>query len=126
MSAWYAPVIRILRQSGLFTEVHLQGGKVRAVLSDSRFLDIHFDPTTSSYSYALIDLTLTYAGDKRLFGWDDFPHPDQPALHALSSHPHHFQERLSDGRWQFSASPFRGNVEKEIVEVLKVMRRRLK
>lgn len=126
MSAWYAPVIRMLRQSGLFTEVHLQGGKVRAVLSDSRFLDIHFDPTTSSYSYAVIDLSLAYTGDKRLFGWDDYPHPNDPTLHALPSHPHHFQERRPDGSWQFIASPFRGNVKKEILGVIKVIRQRIK
>ena len=38
------------------------------------FLDIFYDPTTKSYSYSLVDLELTYKGDKRIFGWDDYPH----------------------------------------------------
>ena len=42
-------MIRILRESGLFSDVQLVGGKVRAFLSQTRFLDIHFDSTTSSY-----------------------------------------------------------------------------
>ena len=101
------------------------GGKVRAVLSQTQFLDIHFDPVNNGYSYALIDLTLRSPGDKRLFGWDDYPHPDYPALTTLESYPHHFQERLPDGTWRFSASTFRGDIEKEIQEVIEVIRRRL-
>ena len=124
MSVWHASIIRILRQSGLFANVQLIGGKVRAFLSATRFLDIHFDPTTNSYSYALIDLTLTYAGDKRLFGWDDFPHPNYAALTSLRSYPHHFRERLPDGAWQFSESTFRGDIENEIQEVIEMVRQR--
>jgi hypothetical protein len=112
-------IVRILRESGLFADVQLAVGKVRAILSVTRFLDIYYDPTTSSYSYALIDLTLSYAGDKRLFGWDDFPHPDFTGLTSLASYPHHFQERLPDGSWKFSDSMFRGDVENEINEVIK-------
>jgi hypothetical protein len=121
VSVWYASVVRSLRADNLFSGVQLAGGKVRAFLSESRFLDIHFDPTTNSYSYAMIDLTLHYAGDKRLYGWDDFPHPDSPVLKSLSSYPHHFQVRLPDGTWHFSESNFRGNVEQEIHEVLRVI-----
>ncbi len=124
MSIWHVSIVRILRESGLFKEVQLMGGKVRAFLSQTRFLDIHFDPTTNSYSYALIDLTLSYAGDKRLFGWDDFPHPDYAALTTLESYPHHFQERLPDGSWQFSESTFRGDVENEISQVIEMVRQR--
>lgn len=125
MSIWHASIIRILRQSGLFADVQLIGGKVRAFLSQTRFLDIHLDPTTNSYSYALIDLTLSYAGDKRLFGWDDFPHPDYAALTNLKSYPHHFQERLENGKWQFSESTFCGDVENEIREVIETIRQHI-
>ncbi|MFZ5821600.1 MAG: toxin-antitoxin system TumE family protein [Chloroflexota bacterium] len=124
MSIWRASVIRILRESGLFSSVQLAGGKVRASLTQTCFLDIHVDPTTNGYSYALIDLTLPYAGDKRLFGWDDYPHPDYAALTSLKSYPHHFQERLDDGTWQFSESAFRGDVESEIREVIEKIRQR--
>jgi len=68
VTIWHASVIRILRESGLFMEVKLTGGKVRAILGATKFLDVHFDPTSKSYSYAVIDLALPYAGDKRLFG----------------------------------------------------------
>jgi len=124
VSAWHTIVFRLLRESGLFFDVQLAGGKIRAFISASVFLDIHFDPATNSYSYAVIDLTLPYAGDKRLFGWDDFPHPDYPALTSMTCYPHHFQERLPDGKWRFLESAFRGNIEKEIPEVLKVIRQK--
>ncbi|RPH58963.1 MAG: hypothetical protein EHM81_09040 [Chloroflexi bacterium] len=101
MRLWHAQAVQKLRVSGLFTRVELSGGDVRAFLSESRFLDIHFDPTTCRYSYAMIDLTLPYAGDKRLFGWDDFPHPNSPELHSLPSHPHHYPERRPNGAWMF-------------------------
>lgn len=120
--AWHTAVLDQLRASRLFMGVELTGGKVRASLSLTRFLDIHFDPVSHSYSYALIDLTLPYPGDKRLFGWDDFPHPGVNVLAALPSHPHHFQIRQPDGRWQFSASPFRGQIEQEIPAVLAYLR----
>ena len=110
------------RESTLFTSVQLSGGKVRAYLSETRFLDIHFDPTSHSYSYALVDLTLPYPGDKRLFGWDDYPHPGIIELADLPSAPHHFQERLPDGKWHFSESAFRGQVEQDVVEVLALVR----
>jgi hypothetical protein len=126
VSIWHVPIIRQLKQSSLFSNVQLSGGKVRAQLTDTRFLDIHFDPTTKSYSYALIDLALPYPGDKRLFGWDDYPHPDHPDLVGLSSYPHHFQERLPDGQWRFSESKFHGDVEKEISEVTKTIQKRIK
>lgn len=92
MTIWHAQIIRVLRESGLFSEVQPIGAKVRAFLSPTLFLDIHFDPTTQSYSYAVIDLRLLQAGDKRLFGWDDFPHPDYEPLIRLASYPHLFQE----------------------------------
>jgi len=116
--AWHSAVIAKLNASELFDEVKLVGAKVRAILDDTTFLDIHFDPTTSSYSYALIDLKLPYAGDKRLFGWDDYPHEGVPALQALPSHPHHFQYRKPDGTWAFEESPMRGNVEDEVEIVI--------
>ncbi len=124
MNAWHTIVAQLLKESGLFSEVQLTGGKIRAFISASTFLDIHFDPTTNSYSYAMIDLTLPYAGDKRSFGWDDFPHPNSPALTGMTSYPHHFQERLPDGKWRFLESAFRGNIQNEIPEVIKVIRQR--
>ena len=98
---WHAIVVRLLLDSGLFSEVSLIGGKVRAKVDLTRYLDIHFDPTTRSYSYALIDLSLSYPGDKRRFGWDDYPHPGDLEMAQLTSYPHHYQERLPDGRWRF-------------------------
>lgn len=50
------------------------GAKVRAVIDEARSFDIHYDPTTKGYSYALVDLRLPYPDDKQLFGWDDYPH----------------------------------------------------
>jgi hypothetical protein len=119
VSIGHASIVRILRGSRLFSNVKLAGGKVRAFISPTQFLDIHFDPITASYSYAVIDITLPYAGDKRLFGWDDFPHPDYTTLTDLASYPHHLQERLPDGNWQFSESAFRGDIENEIEEVIR-------
>lgn len=125
MIIWHASVLRILRESGLFSSVQLTGGKVRALLSQTRFLDIYIDPTTNSYSYAVIDLTLPQSGDKRLFGWDDFPHPDFTALTDLSSYPHHYQERLASGEWRFHESAFRGNVDQEVHKVIQVIKEKL-
>ncbi len=118
MTLWHAMVIRLLRESGLFISVQLSGGKVRASLSAARFLDIHFDPTTQSYSYALIDLTLPYPGDKRIFGWDDYPHPGASELAQMKSAPHHYQERRPDGSWRFVESTFRGEIERDLPLVL--------
>ena len=112
--AWHAGVLQQLEDSGLFSEVKLSGGKVRATVSTRQFLDIHYDPTTQSYSYALIDLSLPYPGDKRILGWDDYPHPGQPELAKLETHPHHYQERLPDGTRAIQPSAFRGNVAQEI------------
>lgn len=112
--AWHSAIVQRLRQSRLFVDVHLVGAKVRAAIDDARFLDIHFDPVTHSYSYALIDSGLDAAGDKRVFGWDDCPHPGERSLTAISSYPHHFQIRKPDGEWHFESSPFVGNIEAEI------------
>ncbi len=96
----------------------LTGAKVRAVIDDARFLDIHYDPTTKSYSYALIDLSLRYPGDKRLFGWDDYPHECVAEIERLESYPHHFQRRGADGRWIFEASSMRGDIQQEMDTVI--------
>ena len=103
-----------LRESGLFTEVSLVGAKVRASLSETLFLDLHFDPTTKSYSYALIDLMSPYPGDKRILGWDDYPHEGIESIRRLSSYPHHFQKRAASGEWLFEESQMRGDIEQEI------------
>ena len=118
---WHKVVLRRLETSGLFSEVGLVGAKVRAVVDKARFLDIHYDPTTKSYSYALIDLGLPYLGDKRLFGWDDYPHEGVVEIEKLKSYPHHFQSRAQDGSWIFEASPMRGDIEHEIDTVIAVI-----
>lgn len=114
MRLWHRTITEKLRSCNLFREVSLVGAKIRAVLDDTRFLDIHFDPTTRSYSYALIDLKLPYPGDKRIFGWDDYPHETVEAIRQLQSYPHHFQRRQPDGSWLFETSPMRGDIEGEI------------
>lgn len=119
---WHQVVLRRLETSRLFGEVGLVGAKVRAAIDEARFLDIHYDPTTESYSYALIDLGLPYAGDKRLFGWDDYPHEGVIEIEKLKSYPHHFQRRAEDGSWIFEASPMRGDIEHEIDIVIAVVR----
>lgn len=55
---WHRRVLRSLETSNLFREVKLIGAKVRAHVDTMRFLDVHYDPTTGSYSYAFIDLEL--------------------------------------------------------------------
>ena len=122
MKVWYRAVIEKLQASGLFKEVSLVGAKVRASLNETRFLDIHFDPTTQSYSYAFIDLTLPYPGDKRLFGWDDYPHKGAATIQQLGSYPHHFQRRAADGSWIFEVSPMQGHIEQEIDVVIAVIK----
>jgi len=122
---WYGSILKSLRSSGLFAEVSLIGAKVRASLSETLFFDIHFDPTTGSYSYALIDLTSPYSGDKRILGWDDYPHEGVEAICRLSSYPHHFQRRGSNGEWIFEASTMRGDVEREMSLVLDTLNRQL-
>ncbi len=122
---WYTPVLGQLRDCGLFSEVYLLGGKVRAMVDAARFVDIHFDPDTTSYSYALIDIASPYPGDKRIFGWDDYPHPGDDSLAALPSYPHHFQYRAPDGKWVFEASSFRGAVETDIGLVIQYLRQSL-
>ena len=119
---WHKVVLQRLEASGLFSEVGLVGAKVRAVIDEARFLDIHYDPTTESYSYALIDLGLPYLGDKRLFGWDDYPHEGVVEIEKLKSYPHHFQSRAQDGSWIFEASPMRGDIEHEIATVIAIVR----
>ena len=105
--AWHQTVILKLRASGLFQEVRVVGAKVRASIGAALFVDIHFDPTTGSYSYALIDLTSLYPGDKRVLGWDDYAHEGVVELERLPTFPHHFQRRDADGRWSFEPSPMR-------------------
>jgi hypothetical protein len=80
------------------------------------------DPTTGSYSYAFIDLDLPYSGDKRLFGWDDYPHEGVIQIERLDSYPHHYHRRDENGCWIFEASSMRGDLTSDIntgVEVLK-------
>lgn len=115
---WHGPVVKRLRESSLFADVSLTGAKVRASLSETLFLDIHFNPSTGSCSYALIDLTLPHPGDKRILGWDDYPHEGIQAIQDLSSFPHHLQRRAPSGAWIFEESEMRGDIESEMSVVL--------
>jgi len=122
MKIWYKAVLEKLRASGLFEEVNLIGAKVRASIDNTRFLDIHFDPTTRSYSYALIDLELPYLGDKRFFGWDDYPHEGVVDIVALKTYPHHFQRRAEDGSWIYQESPMRGDIEDDMDAIIAALK----
>ena len=126
--SWYNRVIDKLNKAKIFSKVEVVGAKIRATVDEDRFLDIYFDPTTGSYSYALIDLRLPFPGDKRAFGWDDYPHEHTPEIKKLRGHPHHFQRRASKFRpeWIFEESPLRGNVEREISIVIQEVRHYLK
>ncbi|MCP4164664.1 MAG: hypothetical protein GY759_02075 [Chloroflexi bacterium] len=119
---WHRTVTDKLHASDLFSAVTLVGAKIRASIDDVRFLDIYFDATSHSYSYALIDLRLPYPGDKRLIGWDDYPHEGAEQLRQLASHPHHFQRRAKDGSWIFEDSPMRGEIEQEIELVISAIK----
>ncbi|MFQ6090308.1 MAG: DUF6516 family protein [Candidatus Bipolaricaulia bacterium] len=113
MPSWYRAVRSKLEDAGIFTEVEVIGAKVRGWISEEVYLDIYYDPTSGSYSYALIDRTLSYPGDKRLFGWDDYPHENVEEIKRLKSYPDHFQRR-EGSRWVFEESPMRGDVRMEI------------
>lgn len=119
---WHKTVLQRLETSSLFCKVSLVGAKVRAIVDGARFLDIHYDPTTKSYSYAFIDLGLPYPGDKRLFGWDDYPHEGVSEIEQLESHPHHFHRRAEDGSWIFEISPMRGDIAHEIDTVTAIVK----
>ena len=119
---WYRAVIQKLNATGIFKECLIIGAKVRAMISETMFLDIYYDPTTKtkSYSYGLVDLELTYRGDKRIFGWDDYPHEGVEAMKKHKSYPHHFQSRKND-EWAFEESPMRGDIMKDIEVVIKTI-----
>ncbi|MDI6794652.1 MAG: hypothetical protein QME81_17585 [bacterium] len=44
--AWYKSVRRRLEKAGVFAEVKILEAKVRAVVNETIFLDIHYDPAT--------------------------------------------------------------------------------
>jgi hypothetical protein len=115
--SWYKIVLQKLEKAGIFAEVRIIGAKIRANIDETIFLDIHYDPITTSYSYALIDLKLPYLGDKRIFGWDDYPHEGVKEIKDLRSYPHHFQRRLEEN-WIFEESDMRGDVAIEIETVI--------
>jgi len=117
---WYQEVVQQLNATGIFKECLIIGAKVRAMISETIFLDIYYDPTTKSYSYGLVDLGLPYKGDKRIFGWDDYPHEGVGEMKKLKSYPHHFQSRKDD-KWIFEESPMRGDIMKDIEVVIKTI-----
>jgi len=122
---WHKAVLQELKASHLFGQVSLIGAKVRAIVDEAHFLDLYYDPTTQSYSYAFIDLTLPYPGDKRLFGWDDYPHEGVAQIEQLESYPHHFHRRAKNGSWIFEASPMRGDIVHEIDTVIAIVKNHL-
>lgn len=121
MTIWYRIVVQALDAGDLFIEISLIGSKVRAGVDVTRFLDIHDDPTSRSYSSAFIDLELPYPGDKRLFGWDDYPHEGVSEIEQLASYPHHFHRRAEDGSWIFEAASTRGDLAHDLDEVIDVV-----
>lgn len=94
---------------------------MRAFIREELYVNIYYDPTTSSYSYALIDQTLPNPGDKRVFGWDDYPHENVPEIKQMESYPHHFQKR-SQEKWIFEESSMRGDIEREMDLVIKAVK----
>lgn len=117
---WYQEVIQKLNATGIFKECLVIGAKVRATISDTMFIDLYYDPTTKSYSYGFVDLELPYKGDKRIFGWDDYPHEGVEEMKKLKSYPHHFQSRKGD-KWVFEESTMRGDIIKDIEVVIKTV-----
>ncbi len=122
---WYRDVKKKLEESGIFLEVKVVGAKIRAFVSETLFLEIYYDPTTGSYSYGLVDLTLPWEGDKRVIGWDDYPHEKVDEIRNLDSYPHHFQKRTGKD-WLFEESPMRGRVVEEIDIVIEAVKKYLK
>jgi len=120
MMIWYQEVIQRLNVTELFKECQIIGAKVRAMINETMFLDVYYDPTTKSYSYSLIDLELPYKGDKRIFGWDDYPHEGVEEMKKLKSYPHHFQSRRDD-KWTFEESPMRGDIRQDIEVVIRTI-----
>lgn len=123
--SWYKAVLQKLRQANILAEVKIVGAKVRAVVDETTFLDIHHDPVSKGYSYALIDLKLPYLGDKRVFGWDDYPHEGIKEIKSMKSYPHHFKRRR-EGGWIFEESEMRGDVQAEIETVIAQVKAYLK
>ena len=120
-SSWYQQVRTRLESSAIFVRIEVIGAKVRAFIREELYVDIYYDPTTSSYSYALIDQTLPDPGDKRVFGWDDYPHENVPEIKRMKSYPHHFQKR-SQGGWIFEESSMRGDIKREMDFVIKTVK----
>lgn len=120
--AWYSEALQRLKEAGICQRVELVGGKIRGWIDETTFVDLYYDPTSGSYSYALIDLKLPYAGDKRVFGWDDYPHEGVPEIEALESYPHHFQRRDETGAWIFEESPAQGEIQAEVDLVISMVR----
>lgn len=118
--SWHRRVREKLKKYNVFKEVSVIGVKIRGVIDENRFLEIYFDPNTKSYSYGLVDLRLPYPGDKRVLGWDDYPHEGIEEIGKLRSYPHHFQRRKDD-EWVFQESPMSGDVVNEVDKIMKVV-----
>lgn len=123
--SWYSRVKQKLEQANIFREVKIVGAKIRAEIDETTFLDIYYDPVSKGYSYALIDLKLPYPGDKRVFGWDDYPHEQAEEIKRLKSYPHHFQKREGQ-KWAYRESEMRGEIGREIEVIIDEVKSYLK
>lgn len=125
--SWYRGVIEKLEVSGIFADVEVIGAKVRGIIKKDLYLDIYYDPKTCSYSYALIDRALPFPGDKRVFGWDDYPHENVNEIKELESYPHHFQKRKKGQKgWTWQESQMRGELPEELDVVIDEIKSYLK
>jgi len=57
-----------------------------------------------------------------LLEWRAIRHEGIESIRQLRSYPHHFQRRDEQGRWIFEESAMRGDVERDIEQVLEVLR----
>ena len=75
-SSWYQQVRTRLDSSGIFVRIEVIGAKVRAFIREELYVDIYYDPTTSSYSYALIDQTKLRLIQMYIMGSQSLPEPE--------------------------------------------------
>jgi len=57
-----------------------------------------------------------------LLEWRAIRHEGIESIRQLRSYPHHFQRRDEQGRWVFEESAMQGDVERDIEQVLEVLR----
>lgn len=70
----------------------------------------------------LSTLSFLNPGDKRLFGWDDYPHEGVIKTEQLESYPHHHHRPDENGCLIFEASSMRGDLTSDINTVVEVVK----